>query len=144
MLDSILYVSESRLMPWGQPDELADIQFASVSRNRLYDITGVLISTPSHFAQFMEGDVRGLDVVMARIRADPRHHRIIMADAPTSRERLFPAWRMARFGPGDFVRERIQPLIERHGGRLSPGGAREMVTLMRRMASGFHSRPPWL
>ncbi|UVO51445.1 BLUF domain-containing protein [Sphingomonas sp. SUN019] len=144
MLDSILYISENRLRRQSDEDQLAHIQYVSVSRNSLYDITGVLIATPDHFAQFMEGDVRGLDAVMNSIRADPRHTRIVMADTPPSRERLFPNWRMARFGPGAFVNDHVRPLVERRKGRLTPNGARELITLMRRMVSDFRVRPPWL
>lgn len=144
MPDSILYVSRSLLTSPTEAKQLADIQFVSVSRNSLYGVTGVLISTPDHFAQYMEGDVRALDAVMSRIRVDRRHTRIFMADAPSFKERLFPAWRMARFGAGAFVNDHVRPLIERHGGRLPPSAAREMITMMRRLVSDFHGRPPWL
>jgi Sensors of blue-light using FAD len=144
MVESILYVSRSRLSPWTGGRQLADIQYVSASRNNLYDITGVLIATPHHFAQFIEGDVRQLDAIMTSIRADPRHTDIDVADAPSSKERLFPTWRMARFGPGAFVNDNLRPLIERHRGRLTPGTAREIITLMRRMVSNYRVRPPWL
>jgi Sensors of blue-light using FAD len=144
MLDSILYVSESRLRRQSDQDQLAHIQYVSVSRNSLHDITGVLISTPDHFAQFIEGNVRDLDAVMTSIRADPRHTGIVMAETSPSRVRLFPTWRMARFGPGAFVDDHVRPLVERRRGRLTPSGAREMITLMRRMVADFRVRPPWL
>eukprot|EP01035_Chromulina_nebulosa_P009301 gene9301-12562_t len=123
MIDSLLYVS--RRSPTEALDDtvLEAIELIALSRNSELDLTGVLIATPSHFAQFLEGGRAALDAVMTSIRADARHTEVMVADAPVAGRRLFPAWRMACFGPGNFMSRHVAPMFDRHPTPLSPNEA---------------------
>ena len=91
--------------------DLSDLLRASRRVNRHYGVTGKLIALEDadgvhRFAQVVEGAAESLAVVVARIRADPRHtNLIVVQDAPTAHRR-FVGWEMSfeRVAPSRFTR----------------------------------------
>ena len=68
---------------------------ASISRNRLADVTGLLLAHDGWFLQALEGpegQVRGL---MDRIGLDRRHRDVRVISASEAPARLFKDWNMA-------------------------------------------------
>ncbi|WP_086929891.1 BLUF domain-containing protein [Agarilytica rhodophyticola] len=92
MLSTIVYVSRSiKLM---DSDELAEILNVARSFNSANDITGLLLYKDQSFIQVIEGDIKTLEALYARINDDDRHFRIrTLVKEPIS-ERKFPDWSM--------------------------------------------------
>ena len=67
---------------------------ASIRRNRVVGITGLLIVVKNQFVQVLEGDVNEVRTTYARISMDRRHQDLsIIGQGPASR-RLFGNWHM--------------------------------------------------
>lgn len=135
VLASLVYVSKSVLGHPAGPDQLSSIKLVSIARNSQHDLTGALLATPTHFAQYLEGRRRDLDIVMASIGADPRHVELRVRDGAGASQRVFPHWRMACFGPTTFVDRHVQPLLERHHGEPTASAAAAIVLFLRRLVS---------
>lgn len=108
---SVLYVSRSLLEPDSQSETLDDIQMVSIARNSALDITGLLITTAHYFAQLLEGPDDGVNIVMASITTDLRHHDIHVLRWEQRNERQCPHWRMARFDSENFGQAAIAPIL---------------------------------
>ena len=80
-----------------RPTRLADVEAivsTAVSRNAANSITGMLVYTPSHFLQYLEGDERMVRSTFERIRKDPRHTELrVLGEAAVSARR-FEQWAM--------------------------------------------------
>ncbi len=67
MFTTWLYVSTSTLEVKNASAEVDLIQIAALTRNPELGLTGVLIFSGRHFAQFLEGPGAGLEIMKARI-----------------------------------------------------------------------------
>lgn len=141
-INSLLYVSRSRLNDTNRRHALLDIQYQAVVRNNEYGLTGVLLATRNHFAQFLEGPIEGIDSVMKGIMHDRRHHDIVVADTLPFDRRIFPNWRMACFSPSSFVSRRVALLLDRNYGLLSPSETTTLIAFMRSSVANFGVAPP--
>ena len=96
-LRRILYYSRNRLDPAAGPidAQVRDILSVSVANNNKAKITGALIYDSNWFAQVLEGDVEAVAAVFAKIKADPRHGDVVVAESGPVKERRFPYWWMA-------------------------------------------------
>jgi hypothetical protein len=63
-------------------------------RNTSQGLTGILVYTPSHFLQVLEGEEAKVRTVLARITLDPRHSEVRVIDAQPVAERKFASWAM--------------------------------------------------
>jgi hypothetical protein len=57
-------------------------------------VCGMLLYSPSHFIQVLEGDEVAVNEVLSRIRKDRRHDDVRVLDARTVTEREFGDWAM--------------------------------------------------
>jgi hypothetical protein len=72
---------------------------AAAVRNARDGLTGLLLYTPSHFIQVLEGDPAALRSTLARIAKDVRHSDLRIIDDDEVESREFAAWAMtARLG----------------------------------------------
>lgn len=71
------------------------IALAAAERNQRVQITGLLLYTPSHFLQVLEGEPRALGETMQRIARDPRHAELQVIDRREVDAREFGDWAMA-------------------------------------------------
>lgn len=108
MLKRIKYVSR-----FAYPMGAADVQAigeASARHNQEHGVTGVLMTAGGLFFQILEGPAEAVDVVYARIVADPRHKDVLLlGEEAGAGERLFPDWAM-----------KVLPLDEPRATRLEP------------------------
>lgn len=141
-MNAVLYVSDSLLEAPQISASLRLIQNVSLSRNKDLGLTGVLIATPRHFVQFLEGGTSALEAVMNSIKADGRHHNVTIADMPRPDGRLFPRWGMACFGESNFVRRYLDPLLVRQPEPLTPVASLVVVSLMGKLVDGLDRRQP--
>ena len=108
---SLVYVSCPSVEPDVRSEALDDIQAVSIARNTELEITGLLITTSDYFAQLLEGPAPGVDAVMARIVADPRHYDIRIIRRSELAARRHPQWRMARFDGERFGGAGVNALL---------------------------------
>jgi hypothetical protein len=82
------------------------IALAAAERNQRAQITGLLLYTPSHFVQLLEGEMAVLRETMQRIARDVRHADVQVIDEREVDARVFGDWAMtARFcaAPGEQI-----------------------------------------
>ena len=70
------------------------IAAAASRRNVEAGITGLLLYTPSHFVQVLEGEPDAVSQTLARIRSDLRHASMVILDDRSVDSREFSAWGM--------------------------------------------------
>lgn len=76
---------------------LADVEAiveSAAERNRANGITGLLVYTPSHFVQVLEGGQAVIEETLARIRRDPRHFDLRVVEQRRVPSRAFERWDM--------------------------------------------------
>lgn len=108
---SLLYVSKSRLCPPNDINEIIELVATSRRRHAALGVTGALILTQRHFAQFLEGRASAIDELMLSIARDVRHEQMRVVDVTTDRRRRLPSWSLAYWGSATFVDNLIAPLL---------------------------------
>jgi hypothetical protein len=93
MFVQLLYIS-STTRPMLRID-VETILFTARRFNQKLDITGLLLSSPSHFMQIMEGEEESVRSAYERICKDPRHHAHVILRETHIEERQFGDWTMA-------------------------------------------------
>lgn len=110
-LESLLYVSESRMAANDAEPVLDRILETANAHNPAVGITGALLFTGTHFAQVLEGEEAVLTELMAAIAVDPSHGEVnIILRGPLT-ERRFPDWSMAYNGASDFVSHQVTRVL---------------------------------
>jgi hypothetical protein len=93
MYNQLLYISTaSRQM---LRIDVESILFTARRHNRINGVTGLLISSPRHFMQVLEGDEDMVRQSYERICVDPRHHAHVILRESRVEERQFAEWSMA-------------------------------------------------
>ena len=86
----LFYISRSL----ATPEQVEQILTLSRDRNQQRGLTGVLLFTGGHFAQFLEGSAPVLAATMATIEADPRHEAVTRLIESDITQRRFADWTM--------------------------------------------------
>jgi hypothetical protein len=110
-LESLLYVSESKIAPSEAENTLGRILATAHAANPEVGITGALLFTGKHFAQVLEGETAAVDETIASITRDPRHGQLSIVAREPLAERRFPDWSMAYSGPSQFVSRHVTRLL---------------------------------
>jgi hypothetical protein len=112
-MEYIVYVSTAkRLM---NEEELLDILTVSRTKNKINNITGMLLYAQGTFIQVLEGEKENLDDLFQSIEKDNRHKNIIKLITGVITQRNFSDWTMA------FASVNAETLIEFEG-FLNPTG----------------------
>ncbi|QZH75358.1 MAG: BLUF domain-containing protein [Erythrobacter sp.] len=119
-LTSLLYVSKSTIPSAEAEEEIARIVATAHARNPGSGVTGALLFAGEHFAQVLEGSKGTVDRLMVNIDRDPRHAQVAIVDQMPIKERRFPDWSLAYFGPSQFVSRHVTRLL----GDPTPGDHR--------------------
>ncbi len=136
---SLLYVSSTNLnFPDGNK-EVDDIVSGSLQRNARLGVTGALISTPSYFAQVLEGPHAAIAELMTSILRDPRHRDLKVVSETDLPKPLFAGWSLAYSGYASYVDRYIEPLFSPMS---APDAARLSRRLIRLMQEFTTLRPP--
>ena len=80
---AVFYISQNDVPEEAHTRELARILTTSLAANRAASITGALVSTPTHYAQILEGPREAVNAMMARIEADSRHRDVAVIASET-------------------------------------------------------------
>lgn len=84
----------------------------SQTRNVAREITGVLVFGSGVFFQWIEGPPAEVQILIANLHSDTRHHDIVTLDRSVDkRERLYPHWEMELVEPDD-LREVLEDALE--------------------------------
>jgi hypothetical protein len=104
MLTRLIYASEATepLHAGG----IEDILRTARAKNRLKDITGLLMFDHRHFLQVLEGDRQHLSDLYGSLARDPRHRHLLIMQCVPIDERQFADWNMG-FAPSDSARQRL-------------------------------------
>lgn len=103
MLARLIYVSEAT-DALNLPAVEAILQQAR-QKNRMRDISGMLLFDAKAFLQVIEGDPQKLTDLYGRIAQDTRHRRLKLLEFAAITERRFGAWAMDFAGAGSSNRE---------------------------------------
>jgi hypothetical protein len=83
------------------PATAADLDFvvqqiigAAIHRNRVDELTGLLLTIQGNFIQALEGPLEAVRATYARISMDPRHHDLHIISQGPAEQRLFGEWNM--------------------------------------------------
>jgi Sensors of blue-light using FAD len=84
--------------------DVESILITSRRYNEANGINGLLVSSPAHFMQILEGDETQVRDIYAQICKDPRHRAQVILRQAEVEERQFSQWTMACefFSDGDF------------------------------------------
>jgi hypothetical protein len=96
-------------------ENLRDILFTSLNQNRAGGINGALLTTHSHFLQFLEGDFEAVNETFFRIAKDPRHVDIKLVSFGPVEKAIFSEWNMKGFGVFDLNLELENRLKQKYG-----------------------------
>ena len=96
-------------------ENLRDILYTSLEKNRVDSVTGALIATHSHFLQFLEGDFEDVNETFFRIVKDPRHLDIKLVSFGPVEKALFSQWSMKGFGIFNLNLELENKLKQQYG-----------------------------
>lgn len=81
--------------------DLQRILVGSRARNRLADVTGLLIFIGGRFTQYLEGPTDGLERIFRLVRASPLHDEVVLVGGRRAiHERRYAEWSMAFFADG--------------------------------------------
>lgn len=110
-MESLLYISESKIEPIKAQEELKRILVTAHIFNPSVGITGALLFTGTHFAQVIEGDEVSVSALIAAIIRDTRHAQVKIVTRHRLSARRFPDWSMAYNGPSQYVSNHVTRLL---------------------------------
>lgn len=118
-MHQLIYTSKAR--PELSQDDVLRIVEQSARNNPSGEITGFLLFQNGRFLQFIEGPLMALEMLMAELAQDSRHHALeVLCRRPVA-GRLFPRWRMRQVGiERDALEELEQALRSEDHGWLLP------------------------
>jgi hypothetical protein len=108
MLARLIYVSEAAAAL--NPDDVERILQRARQKNRLHDVSGMLLFDSKAFLQVIEGDALALSDLYGRLTQDSRHTRLKILEFTEVPQRLFGDWAMGFAGAGSENR----PVFLRH------------------------------
>lgn len=99
----LVYTSHAK-KPFSEP-ELLDLLRQSRDRNKVLNVSGILLYVQGKFMQVLEGKKAFVDTIYASILNDPRHTRVTMILEGDSPKRIFKGWSMGfkKLSNDDFV-----------------------------------------
>src|SRR6476620_10563584 len=102
-IHALLYVSRALVAGAAADAAVETIVRVSRDRNDALVVTGALLFSGGHFAQWLEGSRAGVEELMGSIARDPRHTDIAILQAGSVPARHFPDWTLAYAGRSTFV-----------------------------------------
>ncbi|MET4275742.1 MULTISPECIES: BLUF domain-containing protein [unclassified Bradyrhizobium] len=116
MFATWLYVSSSSL---GQnaDAEIANIRSIAEARNPGLGLTGVLLFSGRHFAQFLEGAEANLDIMKASICSDDRHTGLVTLQADPFDKRRYGRWALAYSGWATHIDRILADALRKNDGQ---------------------------
>ncbi|HKY81178.1 MAG TPA: BLUF domain-containing protein [Sphingobium sp.] len=111
MIDRWFYISTSRLGDDDADELISDIVDVAIPRNRSLDVTGALLFTGRHFAQYLEGPASAIRQLRRSIEDDMRHEDIRTIAEGKYPHRMFVTWSLAYLAPSPLLSVQVQSLL---------------------------------
>jgi hypothetical protein len=92
LLERLLYVSVAD--PAADDEQVRALVAGARLRNAALEVTGALLYTGSHFAQWLEGPPEALSSLMQSIEHDRRHTQVHILLHEGTAQRRFAAWQL--------------------------------------------------
>lgn len=125
-MHQLIYTSEARRGL--SSEDVFRIVEQSGRNNPSGDITGFLLLRDGRFLQLIEGPLMALEMLMAQLAQDDRHHRVQVLSRKPIAQRSFPRWRMRQVGvEGEALEELEQALCSEGEGRKLPEAVRDFI-----------------
>lgn len=125
-MHQLIYSSEAR--SGLAQDDVFRIVEQSARNNPSSDITGFLLYRGGRFLQLIEGPLMALEMLLARLAQDDRHHDLQVLSRLPVAQRSFPRWRMRRVGVDmDALNELEEALRSEGDGRALPEAVRAFL-----------------
>ncbi|MDD1518281.1 MULTISPECIES: BLUF domain-containing protein [Bradyrhizobium] len=116
MLATWLYVSSS-LLGQDADAEIANIRSIAEARNPELRLTGVLLFSGRHFAQFLEGAEADLNIMQASICSDARHTGLVTLPTDPIGKRRYGRWALAYLGWASHIDGVLSDALLKKDGR---------------------------
>lgn len=125
-LHQVIYTSAAR--PGLPHDEVFRIIEQSARNNPSGDITGFLLFRGGRFLQLVEGPLMALEMLLAKLAHDERHHELHVLSRLPIAQRSFPRWRMRRVGVEIDALDELEDALRGEGdGRPLPQAVRDFL-----------------
>ena len=109
----IIYKSKSiKPIEW---QTIEDILHASEKDNTKHEISGLLLSTETHFLQILEGRYEDINDTFMKIVRDDRHTDVQLISFEVIDARLFQGWGMRGIGVFNFNTDIEKTLMDKYG-----------------------------
>lgn len=132
-MQTFLYISRN-LLGAGSRDQMLDIRARSLARNSQWDLSGILVVTPSHFVQVIEGPEESVRALVDILAADTRHADPVTLDDRPIEQRVFQRWSMLTFMAGGFLERYLEPAISLQLAIPAQGnGGEPMMSFLKRL-----------
>lgn len=109
-MQTFLYVSRN-LLGADSNDQMLDIRARSLARNSQWELSGMLVATPAHFVQVIEGPDESVKALVEILASDTRHADLVTLDDRPIARRAFRRWTMLTFMAGGFLERYLEPAI---------------------------------
>jgi hypothetical protein len=116
MFATWLYVSFSSLGQNAEA-EIANIRSIAEVRNPELELTGVLLFSGRHFAQFLEGAEGDLHIMQASICSDDRHTDLVTLQTESVEKRRYGRWALAYSGWATHIDRILSEALLKNDGR---------------------------
>lgn len=125
-MHQLIYSSEAR--PGLSQDDIFRIVEQSARNNPSADITGFLLYRGGRFLQLVEGPLMALEILLAQLAQDDRHHELQVLSRLPVAQRSFPRWRMRRIGVDIDALDELEEALRSEGeGRPLPAAVRDFL-----------------
>lgn len=88
-----IYLSSASM--YFQPETLKEMLIKFRQNNEANHITGMMLFSDGSFLQVLEGEGDQMDILIKKIKRDPRHHSLVQIAAGSVEERMFGKWSMS-------------------------------------------------
>lgn len=88
----------SRALTAFDDEALLELADCAAAKNEQLGLTGYLYFRNKLFIQYLEGEQKAVENLMAKIKTDPRHEVTSIVPLPSCPERIFPHWYMRFLG----------------------------------------------
>ncbi|GAB7045809.1 BLUF domain-containing protein [Catenuloplanes indicus] len=130
-MTQLIYRSRQDRLP---AESIFNIRDQARENNARLAVTGVLLFSPEHFLQCLEGEAEQVTRTFRIIAEDPRHDRISLLSVRDVPQRSFPDWSMGLVDTGSAsIREAVGDVLPADGFAPDRLGTDQVTTLMQRL-----------
>lgn len=108
----LVYVSNEEIS--FNAESLKELAARAAARNSELSVTGYLYYSEGRFLQYLEGEARTVEDLMARIAEDPRHQVATTLYDDTVSDRRFPTWHMRWLNAGATKHIELEGVLTDH------------------------------